>query len=266
MAKLVKEEFNSINEFLKTINSRPNNSVMEGENSSQSSDYDFTKTHSYAEAQELLESGYGEILPKIKNEMKLKIKGTTSQRRIPYNDIVGYIPNVPNALLGVPQSMINKTTIKNKIRTVSIIYSPTGNWKISADEFIKCGIVILNAINALELNGIRVTLKVACKCSEVKCQQALCCVKVKDYRDHLDLKKLAFPIAHPSFFRRFGFKWMETNPSLTDSNWVYGYGHTIPIKKFTSYPAFVNDKLIDIRDVKEMGYDYKKVIESFNLK
>lgn len=265
MKPLVREDFNSINEFLRVINSRPNNQIMKNHHASQDDNYDFTKTHSYQEATEMLANGYDKILPEIKHKMNKKMKGTISQRRIPYNDIVGFAPNVPNAIRGIPQSMINKTVVKNKVRTVSIIYSPTGTGTIASDEFVKCGIVMMNVINNLELNGIRVNLKIACKASASDNERCLCCVKVKDYREHLDLRKLSFPVAHPSFFRRFGFKWLETSPKITDKDWSWGYGRTIHIDNFKDYKDFENDKLIDIRVVKELHYDYQKIIESFNL-
>lgn len=266
MKRVVIEEFNSIDKFIKIINARENNHIMRNEHSSRNEDYSFTKTKSYKEAEELLKFGYEDILPQIQKQMNKKMKGQISQRRMPYNHVVGFAPNVPNAIRGIPQSMINKTVVANKSRTVSIIYSPTGCGHISADEFVKCGVVILNVINNLELNGIRVNLKIANKVSEDNYQQnecCFCCVKVKDYRDHLDLKKLAFPIAHPSFFRRFGFKWLETVPTLTSSKWSSGYGATISIQKFKEY--FPNDKLIDIRDVRDMNYDVEKIIDSFKL-
>lgn len=264
MKKLVNENFRSVNEFLNIINNRPNNEIMKFGNSSKDGTYTFTHTNSYEEAENLLINGDKQFLNKIKSSRDYKLKGNISQRRIPYNDIVGFAPNVPNAIRGIPQSMINKTIIKDKSKTVSIIYSPTGNGIIDASEFEKCGIVILNVINKLELSGIRVNLKIACKCSFGNSEYTLCTVKVKDYREHLDLAKISFPIAHPSFFRRFGFKWLETTPNLTDSEYTYGYGHTVPIKEMKDY--FKDEKLIDIRDVKHMHYNVDEIIQSFNLK
>lgn len=261
--KLVREDFNSINEFLKVINSRQNNDIMKHEHSSEKEDYEFTLTHSYEEATHMLKTGYEKILPEIKKGINTKLKGTISQRRIPYNDIVGFAPNVPNAIRGIPQSMINKTVIKEKSRTVSIIYSPTGNAGVNSKEFVKCGIVMLNVINTLELNGIRVNLKIACKVSKCDDERCFCCVKVKDYRDMMDLRKLSFPIAHPSFFRRFGFKWLETSPKITCNDWSWGYGQTLPIDNFKN--DFKDEKLIDIRTIAHMDYDCDKIIKSLNL-
>ena len=34
--------------------------------------------------------------------------------------------------------------------------------------------------------------------------------KIKDSGKHLNITKIAYPIAHPSFFRRHCFKWADT--------------------------------------------------------
>ena len=68
--KIIKEHFKSIHSLLNTLNSRPNNSVMAIEDSSESGSYDFTGSHSYDEAVQLFKDGYVEILPKIMSKMK----------------------------------------------------------------------------------------------------------------------------------------------------------------------------------------------------
>ena len=92
-------------------------------------------------------------------------------------------------------------------------------------------------------------------------------VKVKDYREHMDLQKLCFPLAHPSMFRRFGFKWLETVPGLTEVGWSFGYGRTVKnYKKFKKHFMKENEFLIDLNLTKKYNYNPEKIIEVMNLK
>ena len=123
--------------------------------------------------------------------------------------------------------MINQHKEPQKVKVVSLVYAPDANCGTSADTFIKAGIVVLNIVNRLEMNGIRVNLKIAAyDASGRRDSYAGCYITIKDYREQLDLKKIAFPIAHPSMLRRLGFKWIETFPDLK-GGYSGGYGHTI---------------------------------------
>ena len=62
---IVKEHFKSIDEMIRTIESRPNNKIMRNEDSSRSNDYEFTKTHSYDEAKKLYQFGYKKFYRKL---------------------------------------------------------------------------------------------------------------------------------------------------------------------------------------------------------
>ena len=61
--KVIKEHFNSIDEMLKIINSRPNNVAMMGKNSSHETGSYFYGTETYDEALDLIKRGYKDILP-----------------------------------------------------------------------------------------------------------------------------------------------------------------------------------------------------------
>lgn len=226
MRNIIIENFSSINEMLSILNTRENNSIMKYEDSSKTNSYSFTKTNSYEEAEKLITTGYTDILDEIK--MRLKIEaGSNDSKPIQNNDKFGYIPNVPNSIMNLPNSMINTKRIPRKINTINLIYAPVSNCGTDKEIFIKNGIKILNIINNLEKNNIRVKLSIAFKCSECKNEITLATVNVKNYQENLNLQKLCFPIAHPSMLRRFGFRWLETTPELTESGWSCGYGRSL---------------------------------------
>ena len=259
--KVIKEHFDS-------IESRSNNSVMSGKYSSKNNGKYFTGTASYEEAKRLFETGYTEILPKIKQGVSANYKKSQNiLRRTIRTGVVGYTPHVPNAIMGLPNSMIYMDKVPQKTKTVSIVVSITENCGVEAEEFIKSGITAISVVNALELRGYRCELKVDFFDGEEGDEMTIATVKVKDYREHMDLQKLCFPLAHPSMFRRFGFKWLETVPGLSESGWAWGYGETVKnYEKFKKHFMKENEFLIDLNLTKNYNYDPEKIIEVMNLK
>lgn len=269
MEKIIKEEFNSIHQMLSVIGNRPNNKVMRNQHASETNGKDFTGTASYKDAVDLFQNGYTEILPKIKNGMAkiLNLNVQNQPRRRIQTGIVGYAPHVPNAILGLPNSMILTESQPQKIKAISIVYSPTQNCMTDAKEFVKCGIVLLSIIQTLELRGIRVNLKIMFYCAECGTEYVFPTIKLKDYREHMDIQKLCFPLAHPSMFRRFGFKWLETIDGIKN-NWDFGYGRTI-----TDYndPHIINqlsdnEYFMNLKYIKDHDYSVDKIIQKMNIR
>ena len=264
---IIQEHFTSIHQMLNVINNRPNNSVMSGKDSSTSGDKSFTGTRDWEEANDLFEHGYTEVLPQIKAGVVAGLRKTeTIQKRRTSTGVVGYAAHVPNAIMGLPNSMIYTQATPQKIKAVSIVYNITQNCSVEAQEFIDSGIAVLNVINRLELNGYRVNLKILFFCATVDEEYSFGSVDVKDFKEHMDLQKLCFPVAHPSMFRRFGFKWLETCNGLT-RDWNFGYGRSIHNKTFIKENYLKdNEFYIDLPTTKEFKYDADKIIETMNLK
>lgn len=263
---IIKEHFESIHEMLSVIESRPNNEVMRGEEESKTGSKDFTGTASYNEAKNLFRNGYTEILPKIKTGVSANLKRTeVKPRRTIENNVVGYAPNVPNAIMGLPNSMILTRTAPQKIKAVSIVVGITENCGTNAEEFIESGIAALGVVNTLELRGYRVNLKVAFFCAKCGDDRTFGTVSVKDYREHLDLQKLCFPLANPSMFRRFGFKWIETIPGIK-ANWPFGYGSQINDLDFIKENFLAdNEYFINLSITKKNEYNPEKIIAELNI-
>lgn len=263
---IIKEHFNSIHEMIATIEARPNNEIMKDEKQSQTGTGSFTGTKSYNHAKELFRNGYTEILPNIKTGVAANLRRTeTRPRRCIENNVVGYAPNVPNAILGLPKSMILTRTTPQKIKAVSLVVGITENCGTKTDEFIKSGIAALGVVNALELRGYRVNLKVAFYVAECEKDRAFATATLKDYREHLDLQKLCFPLAHPSMLRRFGFKWLETAQGLK-ADWTGGYGKNLDDLEFIKQ-TFLSDNeyFMNLSITKQNKYDPEKIIKYLDI-
>lgn len=272
----VVENFKSINELIYHNATRKPNRVFNGKkSSSETGDERFTKTKNYAEAVDLFKNGYAEPLAQIKKGVEVNSKGLIHQKTAVRNDIVGYAPCVPAAIMGIPKSMINKDNAVKKSKIISIIHDATSNCNTSTSTFIRAGIATLSIINSLEASGYRVALSVAFKNSAENKERAFATVNLKDWRQPLDLKKMAFPFCHPSMLRRIGFKWLETTPNLTESNYFYGYGRSLSGTK--EYHSIVNElkakKLIGEHDAyinidlcERNNFDPQKIAQAAGLK
>lgn len=264
--RVVHEHFHTIDGLLKCLSTRAKNSVMGRHNQSMKAGYDFTGTYSYKEAVELFLNGYDKILPEIKsgvlkNTAKFKelFVGTKSK---PIADVVGSYPDVPKYLMGLPQSMNDRTREVQKVKTIDIIYAPQGPWYIDSRTFIQGGIAVLSAIQILENTGISISLSCTMYTGYENEEAVIGTVQLKDYKDRLDLKKLCFPIAHPSMLRRIGFRFLETVPEITEPYFARGYGdspsHDALVEMLKIRPNIVvlSLQLID----KTLRYDVKQII------
>lgn len=272
------EHFKSIYDFEKTINSRKiNECYANREKTSQREDYEWFNTTSYEEAQNLLMQGWNiEVQNMVEELNKFKrIIDVKKNRRI--KSINGFVPIVPNAIKGMPLSMYNTKIEQQKKRknSVHIIINNTANGSISSHQLMKSGITCLKLAYVLDRMGIRTKIDVIPKMAISGESCYGCSVSIKDYRQPFNLSKMAYPLAHTSFFRRHGFKFYETMEGFTNSSMASNYGQSLIyykgeriVDEYKKYAGFMKDDVvyIDFYDVKNANFDYKALAESKGIK
>lgn len=275
--KFVVEHFDSIEVFTKTIMQRKPNSVFKGKNlSSEKGTESFTGSRSLQQALDIMKNGYEEPLAKIKKTMlDVKAKSNTPVQKIrPTIGVVGFAPCVPNAIRGLPNSMISVDRVPMKSKVLTIMYSIGVNAATKTDEMIEAGTAVLKLINELELKGYRVRLNVEfIGCYEGDREFASVTVNVKDWRQHIDLKKLAFPLVHPSALRRVAFRWLETVPNLSVEGFKWGYGKPKnndgydEAKDFYQKHGLCDEKTyyINVAMVQECDHDTRRMMEKCGI-
>lgn len=228
MKPIVIERFDSITDFVNVIGKRKPNTVFCSRSlSSESELEDFTLTKSYKESLGILMNGYKEGLDKLTTPSGTRVSHTSKvHKNLPTVGVVGYTPHIPNAITGVPQSMITSTPVEQKAKVVTILYDIGANGGTNAKRFIAAGRKLLEVIMMLELNGYRVGLKVLTSFCDGS-QNAFCTVQIKRHSQPSNPLKIAYPLLHPSYFRRQGFKWLETCPEVTNKGFEYSYGHVL---------------------------------------
>ena len=197
------------------------------DNASNSGDSSFCGTETFDEADELRKYGDRGSL-----EMMMKAKAVTDKafeklqgtRAKNFNDVLGFQPIVPNAIIGLPQSMINQKRQPKKIRTIDVFVNASTVWYTSTEDIALRGAYTLSAIDALERSGYRVNLYIG-KCSIGSGNRVIgFFMNIKQSDQPLNLMKVAYYIVNPSFLRRTGFRIMETEGNLPDV--TSGYGST----------------------------------------
>ena len=202
---------------------------MRNEDSSQEhGNEEWSGTNSYEEAQSLLIHGYEDPVKSIKSSLA-KNKKLTSKiyssipKPIAQNRVVGFVPNVPNALRGLPESMITMEKLHKKRKTISIIYATGGSCGVESDVLASAGAALVSAVNLIELSGVQTELSIGFMPTKKTKQIIFPTVKIKSYGERFSLQKICFPMIHPAMFRRIGFKYLETCPGMVE-DFSHGYG------------------------------------------
>lgn len=172
---------------------------------------DFYGTENWEEAEKLLVSGDFENMKKIHTAaVKNDITGGGYERKNTYKQSpVGFLPVVPKVLSGCPDNMLSmrkQMTASTKI--LNICYNSATAWNVKTDDMINTAAKVASVIRGLEKSGYRVNLYVA-GLGRNKSQTIGVAVKVKNAGEYLDTLRLAYPIVHPSFFRRHILAYME---------------------------------------------------------
>lgn len=175
------------------------------------------------EAMNLLATGWSDNVNSIARSMsKITANGYTKRTTF-HNDVVGFSPIVPLALLGVPTSMMNSKIKPMKAKIIDIVYDITVSAANDSDVIFENGKKICEVIIGLEKQGYRVRLS-AIQGYTGDSSGDFLVVKIKDEAQPLDLKRIAFPLTHPAMFRIIGFGWYERVPSGT---WRPAYGRAL---------------------------------------
>jgi len=173
----------------------------------------FNGVSSYKEAEDLAVNGYSAPVEKMVEKLK-EVKTMTRKRAVVKNNVVGYAPNVPNALLGLPDSMVDMQIRRIPMKVVRIKYLSSYNCGISSEQAEKAGIKIVEAILNLEAEGYRVSVDTVSlvQSNDDPNKVAYMSVRIKNAEQPLDLRKMAYPLVHVSFHRALGFQWFKTSP------------------------------------------------------
>ena len=240
--KTIQKHFNSITEFDKYLCKNETQPNFKGlEISKEEGNENFRKTRTYEEANNLLLHGDKELAKKIEDagvaKTRLKLKTQQTRRQL-FSSVVGVAPNVPNALAGVPTSMISVKEIRCKTKVLNIFYNIAADCTISSDTIIKLSAKFVSACMLLEAQGFRLNVSVGCLAEKNK-QNVACSILIKSASQPFDVLKMVYPLAHPSMLRRHFLRFVEVTEKVS-KDFVYTYGR--PIKREETIKEIINNR------------------------
>ena len=157
--------------------------------------------------------------------IKTQIKPVAQGNRIKsFNSVVGYIPNVPLALMNIPTSMINqrKVALKSKVINLYVNISCCGNH--SGCEIEDAGKALMDYIVGLEQTGYRVGLTAFWGTENDYGDVSLIGLRIKDSSQPFDISRCAYPFMNPSFHRGICYAWYQRTEGFEHDIW---YGRPI---------------------------------------
>lgn len=196
------------------------------DNSSMSGSKSFTGTRDYEEAEKLMVGGDRDSLKEmvdIKTKLDQEYQTTPSNRRITYEGPTGYTPIVPNAILGLPNSMRNTKVIKRDSKIVDIVVNQS--WAAMTPKHVISynGAFALSYIDVLERDGYRVNLYVGKISQRDNGDSYGHVVRIKKDSEPLNIYQVSFYLINPSYLRRIAFRIDENEQYLYDET-NSGYG------------------------------------------
>lgn len=237
-------------------------------------DYSFTHTHSYDEAFKLLRYGDDEsyeLLKEVRKENNIdEMENSVRKRKKLVQDVAGFQPIVPNAILGLPKSMLNSNYDLSRKKIVRIYFDASVHAGIQARTMALAGAKIMSYIDTLEYNDYRVELYIG-DTSYVRGANEVqgWGFPIKSSDQPLNIRKLSFYFINPSFLRRISFRVDEAEENLHDvTNSGYGaVDHTEERARmvFNALGDDINYYGLDVLNNKEFTTDLDEVKKQLGI-
>ena len=188
---------------------------------------DFTGTHTYKEAENLASNGWEHGLKQITNNLSLINKTVEGGEII--KSIAGSHPDIARFIAGMPDCM-NRRVITDSAKKpcLDIVLNGSYGSKISTTQIINYGSAIASIIDDLENSGYSISLTVSATTLPAYKNNYGCMLNLKQQGESMDIGKLIFFIAHPSFLRRLAFSHWETQVTLEALTLRYGKISDLP--------------------------------------
>lgn len=224
--KMYYEQFGSYEEYLKVVEERNKTNPHRSDGKLENLNGSWYGVKSYEEARNLLVNGWEKQVDYLKKQLMKEIDLCDDKKVVrTFNDVAGYMPIVPNAIMGLPNSMINQRMDRKKSKIIKFLIGMNRSCAYGSKEIIDKMSKVLARIAILEKHGYRCRLEIfgsfhdgnASSDKTIACHSVL----LKSENQLFDLRRVAFPIAHTAMQRVFGFGWENSIP-LKDSEYHFG--------------------------------------------
>ena len=244
---LYHEAYASYKEFYETLMERQPRAYKKLETIMANHNASWVGVGSVEEAKGLLLNGWEKPLEQLKVQIDNELRTLENKKKArAFNDVCGYAPIIPNALMRLPNAMINTRVEKVASRVLRFCISISRACSVSTDEIIRRTSKTLAYIASLERSGkYRCRIEVffpafGGKYSNGRKYSTSCSVLVKSENQLFDARRLCYPIINPSMLRLLMFGWNESLPLAHDDYYVSAYGRAFEYWDSESKKAFID--------------------------
>lgn len=243
--KFYHERFENYDEFYRTIMKRQDNARKTLEDVFNQHDKDWTGVQSVEQAKDMLLNGWSKNVDRLKQSFNQELNTLENNKaKKTINSVAGFMPIVPNALMGLPNSMISMKLEPKKSKIFNFMIAIDRACNNSVETIIEKMSKIFAYIAMLERSGqYRCRIEVfftAYGGSERSGTNTSVSVLVKNENQLFDIKRVCYPVIHPSMLRLFAFAWEESLPLDYDDYRVCGYGTSFEHWNDTYKQDFIN--------------------------
>ena len=238
----VLETFESFNEIIDVCNKRDVKPIVEDVTRNMTRDTRFMGASSYEEAVELLKYGTNENVELAKKTVKNLEKQGTAMKISFKNDIVGYAPIVPNAIIGIPQNMINNVRVPKKSKVITLVIDMAVCGNVSKESVKEYGMSVVQKVIQLEKSGYRVRLEYMKCFNNYDSSHVACSTVIKNENQPLDLKRIMFPLANVAMQRYISWDWYDRVPN---AKWESCRGRSLSVLNKRERDMIVKELVAD---------------------
>ena len=224
---VIVEEYKDFSEFKKAQDERPVQYTARSVPVREITNDSDKKCDSFEDATDLLIHGYSENVEKMVSKVNMLHKTGLAKKTKRYSDVVGYAPIVPNAILGLPNSMMNQKRVRVNSKVITVVYAPDVPWYVSPSEVLDYGCKVIAYIMNLEKQGYRVRVEYLSSNADDTTHpknQNILRIPLKSENNPVNVKRLAFALTHAAMQRYMVFDWLERLPNSAE---LYGMGYSL---------------------------------------
>ena len=266
--KLIRHDFENIGDYVSFLGQNHRVTVNASSDSQAATAWNGS-TKSLADAVSLVDTGWAAGAAKVakwsgKLSCFLDAARAVKARQFAW-DVVGDYVDVGKYLTGEPECFGADVEEQDSTsgRIVSIRLNNCVSGALQPDAIIARGVAVLVAVDLLESCGRRCEV-IVCQSTETSTLKVDGNIVVKRPSEPVDLDRLAYSVAHPGFFRRLGFRFMEVcghSPSGCSCASVSDYGQrqgTVEVDKVITAVelsfASLRDHVLEV--VKACGLEF----------
>jgi hypothetical protein len=212
-----KYRFDSLPEYSQWLKATPK--IWQHNSSQGKRDYDWDLGAGYDKACDLARYGWIEGAQAMQDSLKAFTPMSVAPDTL--TDFYGHRPHVARYCAGAPDNMLryDREGRDGSGRVVTLLVPIAVNCHTQAECFTNFGVGVVQYINQLETDGLRVEVHSGIAL-EYNMHRMTCTTQIKSADQQLDLAVVAFAIGHPAMFRRLGFAMIERS-ALPETG---GYG------------------------------------------